>query len=476
MQHPESRQAPPTVPPEKVAHSTVFTPASIAELMAARFNVGGAVELRLLDPGSGGGALLEALIRRLLGEPTVRRIWAEAFEVNAELAYYTRAKLATLRKAADATKIALDYTVAREDFLFEKWNNTRGNASKGDEYDMIIMNPPYFKIRRDSGHSRLAAAVVHGQPNIYALFLVLGLRLLRPGGQMVAICPRSWLSGQYFSRPRRELLSTASLRSVHAFESRNRAFGGSGVLQETAVFHLVREEVASGSNVQIDVTKGLEDLADPTTFTVPWKLLAPEGSRGVVRLPESAAQVAALRELGGRRTRMTNLGLRVSTGPVVAFRAAKYLREVPHGDPREVPMIWIGDVRQGAVQWKGVPNPRHPPVITRTPESAKLVVRGDDMVLVRRFSAKEDARRVVAAFVRRGALGDYVGLENHLNVIRGFRGPEGGRLGEALARYLNSQLVDAYIRAVSGTTQVNAADLRALPLPSRSELLNDWAG
>jgi hypothetical protein len=40
-----------------------------------------------------------------------------------------------------------------------------------------------------------------------------------------------------------------------------------------------------------------------------------------------------------------------------------------------------------------------------------------------------------------------------------------------LAALLNSQVLDEYIRVVSGNTQVSATELRALPLPGRSFIL-----
>ena len=46
-----------------------------------------------------------------------------------------------------------------------------------------------------------------------------------------------------------------------------------------------------------------------------------------------------------------------------------------------------------------------------------------------------------------------------------------------VAVYLGTTLVDKHIRSVFGTTQINAADLRALPCPPRDVLteLGAWA-
>jgi adenine-specific DNA-methyltransferase len=92
-------------------------------------------------------------------------------------------------------------------------------------------------------------------------------------------------------------------------------------------------------------------------------------------------------------------------------------------------------------------------------------------VVLRRFSSKEEKRRVVAYLLEESATpGDRIGFENHLNVIhRDRRGLPPG-VARGLVEYLNSQSVDDYFRMFSGHTQVNATDLRRLRYPTLQEL------
>jgi adenine-specific DNA-methyltransferase len=41
--------------------------------------------------------------------------------------------------------------------------------SEKNSFDLVIANPPYFKIPKSDPRAQAAAAIVHGQPNIYAL-------------------------------------------------------------------------------------------------------------------------------------------------------------------------------------------------------------------------------------------------------------------------------------------------------------------
>ena len=66
------------------------------------------------------------------------------------------------------------------------------------QYDLVISNPPYFKIAKNSYHAKLMSKIVHGQPNIYAFFMALSAMLLKRNGQLIFITPRSYCSGLYF--------------------------------------------------------------------------------------------------------------------------------------------------------------------------------------------------------------------------------------------------------------------------------------
>ena len=65
-----------------------------------------------------------------------------------------------------------------------------------------IMNPPYFKINTDSPQRELIRRVGVETSNIYTGFLAAATSLLRDGGELVAITPRSFCNGPYFVRSR----------------------------------------------------------------------------------------------------------------------------------------------------------------------------------------------------------------------------------------------------------------------------------
>ena len=125
----------------------------------------------------------------------------------------------------------LKFKVIRDDFVM-----ARGGAllsSDAAEFDVVISNPPYFKISKSDPRAQAAAAVVHGQPNIYAIFMAISAALLKPEGQLVCITPRSYSAGNYFSRFRDYFFARMRPRAIYLFDLRRDVF--SDVLQESII-------------------------------------------------------------------------------------------------------------------------------------------------------------------------------------------------------------------------------------------------
>jgi adenine-specific DNA-methyltransferase len=181
---------------------------------------------------------------------------------------------------------------------------------------------------------------------------------------------------------------------------------------------------------------------------------------------ELGHRVAA--RMGTFTATLADLGLSVSTGRVVDFRAAEHLRR--ERTARAVPLVYPHHFRGGYV-CHPAPHGKKSNWIADAPGSSDLLVPSGVYVLVKRFSSKEEPRRVVAAVYDAGRAGaPRVGFENHLNYFHEAGKGLGHDLARGLAAFLNSSLLDAYFRQFNGHTQVNAADLRSLRYPARAEL------
>ena len=189
----------------------------------------------------------------------------------------------------------------------------------------------------------------------------------------------------------------------------------------------------------------------------------------VLRLPVRDEDDDVLALVDSWPSSLRDLGLNISTGPVVPFRATEFIREEGEVPGSHAPLLWMNHVHAMRATW---PLCRHKPEYIERSGADVLLVPNKNYVLLRRFSAKEEARRLTAApyFAADFAVPD-VGFENHLNYIH----RPGGTLSDdeawGLAALYNSHLLDAYFRAVNGNTQVSATELRAMPLPARETII-----
>ncbi len=445
-----------------------FTPAPIARLMASLFaaRVG---TIRILDAGAGVGNLSAALVAELCERqerPTA--IELTAYEVDTALIPHLNDAL----DACDATcaRAGIDFkaTIRNDDFIDSATTMLESGlfASSRESFDCAILNPPYHKLNSKSAARFALRRIGIETSNLYTAFMTLVMRLLDGDGEMVAITPRSFCNGPYFRPFREEFLSSMCLRQLHVFESRNAAFRDDEVLQENVILHAAKDSCLADS-VIISSSSGAADEV-VSVRTVPYEeVVQPQDDDLFIRIApdELARGVGTL--MANFSATLADLGLTASTGRVVDFRAKEYLRQQPDTDT--APLIYPTHFAAGRIAWPK--ETRKPNALAVAPQTKRLFVPAGVYVLVKRFSAKEEPRRVVAAIYDPADVpGEVVGFENHLNYfhLKGRGLPLG--LARGLAAFLNSSLLDAHFRQFNGNTQVNATDLRNLRYPTREQL------
>lgn len=448
----------------KVAAKAVgqfFTPPSVARFIAGLVKEAPS-RVRVLDPGAGAGILTAALCEELTRQG-VREIVAHAYETDDAALAELDVTLASCRSTLEAEGRLLESHVHARDFVLEGPLAERGLFGSDESlFDVVIMNPPYQKIARDSRYAH-PAGIPESHPNLYALFMSIAARVLRPGGQMLAIVPRSFANGPYFAAFRKSLFSEMAIERVHVFNSRRTAFADAGVLQENVIVRAVKGGKVSG-RVQVSSSDGPD--ADVTLRSLPRRMVLPgPGSASILRLPTTDQEVEVLKLVDQWPVLFSDLPLRISTGPVVAFRAREYLAppELARG---RVPLYTVQSVRRFATAWPG-PSIRKARSFTIGDGSRRLLVGAMNMVLLRRFSAKEEATRLTASpLYGRESSGEGFAIENHVNyVVHTLRELKEVEV-EGLVALFNSKLLDIYFRSTSGNTQVNASDIRAMPFPA----------
>jgi adenine-specific DNA-methyltransferase len=447
-----------------------LTPSKTAIFMASLFSWGNG-EVRILDPGAGAGVLFGKCVEALtsLGRRS-SPIKVVAYENDERILPHLTETMKKCESMCERSRIPFCGEIREEDFVAAAAQQTKGGlfSSQGDRFTHVILNPPYKKINGQSSTRRSLATAGIEVSNLYAAFVWLAARMLEPGGQLVAITPRSFCNGPYFRRFRVALLNMMSLRRIHVFESRNKAFGDDDVLQENVIYHAI----LSGNKPErmtISSSEGL-DFDKASIRSVPYEQVVLPGDRdSFIHLALNGADETIMDQMRRFSLSLYRLGLDVSTGRIVDFRAREYLRAQP--EEATAPLIYPAHFDNGFIHWP-VMRGKKPNAIVVSEKTRDLLVPSGHYVLTKRFSAKEERKRVVAAIYDPSRIdAPVVGFENHLNYFhsRGKALPE--TLAKGLTVYLNSSLFDRYFRLFNGHTQVNATDLRKMRYPSREQLL-----
>ncbi|RLP86343.1 hypothetical protein EAD89_21530 [Micromonospora sp. BL4] len=435
-----------------------FTPAPIADLIVGLADIPDKGSIRNLDAGAGTGSLTAALVARAARQAPDLKLNLTTFEVDPDV---NASLTATLGDCADVHPVTIDQRT--DDFLV--WAAEQLRTGSDPQFDLAILNPPYRKIRANGPERAVLDPVGVETTNLYTAFVLLALRLLAPGGQLIAITPRSFANGTYFYKFRQELLSRAGLRNLHVFDKRNTVFADSDVLQENVIFRAVVGHTPS--TVRISTSQG--NIDEPVSHEVPYgQVVSPSDPKSFIRITTDVAGLNLAERMGALPASLADLQLKVSTGRVVDFRTRENLRAEYEADT--VPLLYPGHLSAGRISWP-MRAGRKPNALVENADTAPLLLPSGAYVLVKRFSAKEEPRRVSAALLMSSDTpGALVAIENHLNVFHADNAGIDLEVAAGLVAFLNSTPVDQFVRLFSGHTQINAGDLRSLRYPSLEQL------
>ncbi|MEX2304487.1 MAG: Eco57I restriction-modification methylase domain-containing protein [Bryobacterales bacterium] len=434
-------------PERKAAFGQFMTPKRVAEFMASLFSERHGT-VRLLDAGAGLGSLTSAFLERW-GRDSVQ---ATAYEVDSQLASILRETITSYGNRS------FEGTVVERDFIQEAVYRIKlGNHGEG--FTHAILNPPYKKINSRSVHRALLRRIGLETVNLYTAFVGLAIELMGQGGEVVAIIPRSFCNGLYYRPFRKWMLGRAGLEHIHLFHSRTSAFNDDEVLQENVIIKLVRGK--RQENVTVTTSSDAR-FSDVQSHVYPFaEIVHQEDPENFIHVPTDPTH-CGLDGVPLATRSLNEIGLAVSTGPVVDFRLKKFLRQEPEAGT--VPLLYSAHFSSGALEWPRLS--KKPNALMDAPETKKWLYPNGFYTVVRRFSSKEERRRIVAHVVDPGVFNaKAIGFENHLNVFHSEKRGIDGDVARGLSVFLNSTAVDDYFRRFSGHTQVNATDLRLLRYP-----------
>ena len=243
---------------------------------------------------------------------------------------------------------------------------------------------------------------------------------------------------------------------------RTMAFKDESVLQENIIIMLqknAKQEDVKISYCNDDTFVGLSE------FSVPFSHILHNGDE------EKYFNIPTKQQVGFDNltvySNLKDLGIKVSTGPIVDFRMKNLLQK--EYTENSLQLIYSVHLKNHRLSWPQ--ESKKPNAISKSEEITKLLFPKGFYVLVKRFSTKEEKKRVVASLVTPDDfLNDSIAFENHLNVFHINKTSLPEYVAYGLICWLNSTYIDEKFRLFSGHTQVNATDLRNIPYPNIKKL------
>lgn len=450
-----------------------FTPLEIAEFMASKINYDG-TEVRILDPGFGTGILSCALVEHLVSTTGIRKIEIIGYEIDLNLIKHSEKVLKYLSSWLNERGIELSYTLNASDFIIyntEQFANMQSVFNNiALQFDIVISNPPYFKIPGEDLRAKIAKEIVNGHPNIYSIFIYYSTLLLKENGQFVFITPRSFASGYYFKKFREKFFRIAQLQRIHLFESRKKTFHTESILQENVIIKgIKRYEYPDSDTVITTFSNSYNDLQNTGELQCATiELLNRNSEQKILHIPVNENEKAIINIFRKWNGSLNKYSLQISTGPVVSFRLKEFL--LKNKNNNDAPLYDIFNVNKMRTE--------HPIVKDGKPQYVKIcegsvssLIENKNYIFLRRFSTKDDKKRLIASpyFMDLTSI-NYIGVENHLNYI--YR-PGGNMLRNevlGITALLNCSLFDNYFRIINGNINVSSTELRNIPLPPLEQI------
>ena len=294
-----------------------FTPAEVSMRMAAVENKYPKNQLiRVLDPGAGNGILSFAVIDKLL-RSGYKWLDITLIETDKEILPVLEYTITKIRQICESYHA--ECTIHYIDQNFVLWESSR-------LYDIVICNPPYMKVRKDSIEATAMKAYVYGQPNLYGLFMAKAVELLRDNGQYIFITPRSWTSGKYFTKVRSFLQKELNIKEIDLFSSRDEVFQGEKVLQETMILYGEKGQIQD-EQIKINILKdGTLDTGN--SFWAAADQIKFKGSEQYLLLPENENDLKIIDIMSDMTDSFESSGYHFKTGPVVEFRNLDHIHKI----------------------------------------------------------------------------------------------------------------------------------------------------
>tara|TARA_Y100000816_G_C26071878_1_gene563889 strand:+ start:279 stop:1457 length:1179 start_codon:yes stop_codon:yes gene_type:complete len=206
------------------------------------------------------------------------------------------------------------------------------------KFDLIIGNPPYFVMKKDSVDSTYFK-YFDGRPNIFILFILKSLDMLTKNGILCFVLPKNFLNCLYYDKTRKYIIQNFTI--VEIFD----APGNYIETQQDTIVMIVQNKQSN------NISDYVSYLSDYTIF----------GTKDMTNQINSLLQ---------NSTTLENIGFKVSVGNIVWNQNKSILTD----DYNETRLIYSSDIKNGIVGIESYKNEHKKNYIKKTGKTGKILL------------------------------------------------------------------------------------------------------
>jgi adenine-specific DNA-methyltransferase len=425
-----------------------FTPASTAAFMASFINYKPASgKLRILDPGCGTAVLACALIEEIVSNHALAEIELNCMETDPEitpLALTSLNYLASWRNERGAHVIC---NYSESDFIIQNKEIFIDKKTAESRYDIIIANPPYFKLSANDERLPLGRNIFNGQVNIYTLFIYASAKLLNTNGQLLFLIPAGFCGGGFYREFREELFRHIALLKIHIFPTSRNIFDESGELS-SSIMLLAQRKTAPPEEYEIEISRAggnNESEKHITKFVY-------NTHRNIIPLAFNHEEDKLLAEAEEWHGSFEKLGLGIFRGQFTLDDIKAFSPSSPANENEFAPYV----------TWRKNRSAENIPVI---PATLPLLAENKNYILLRRYNKVEREKKISAEPYFCAPPHRFIGIDKQLLCVYKKSGEFSREEITLLARLLNSAKINTYLRIIFGNINLSVEDLSEIRFP-----------
>lgn len=371
---------------EKKSHGIYFTPPECVNKCIEKIKLIPHEISSILEPSCGSGEFITSIINNF-NNPNIN-----AVEYNNTIYDSIKNKFSNVK-------------FDNEDFIY--YDSIK-------KFDLIIGNPPYFVMKKDSVDSKYFK-YFDGRPNIFILFILKSIDMLTKNGILCFVLPKNFLNCLYYDKTRKYIIQNFTI--VEIFD----APGNYIETQQDTIVMIVQNKQSN------NISDYVSYLSDYTIF----------GTKDMTKQINSLLQ---------NSTTLENIGFKVSVGNIVWNQNKSILTN----DYNETRLIYSSDIKNGIVGIESYKNEHKKNYIKKTGKTGKilLVNRGYGVGNYKfEFCLYESKKPYL--------------IENHLICITG---PDDGSY-EKIVKSLSDERTKEFIKIYFCNNGINTTELsKVLPI------------